>query len=620
EIRFSKKVELGPGETQKVLFSATEFPQLIIRNPRLWWPHDFGKSELHKLRVSFKLGEGESDSQEIQFGIREVTDYFNEQGHRGYKVNGQKILIRGGGWADDLLLDNSREKLEAEIRYARHMNLNTLRLEGFWGSNQDLYDLCDESGILLMAGWSCQWEWENYFGKPTDNFGGLKSREDIRLAADSWRDQVKWLRHHPSVFVWLLASDLLPRPELEKEYHKILAAEDPTRPYLISAGGKVSALTGKSGVKMNGPYDYVPSHYWYVDRKNGGAFGFNTETGPGPQVPPLESVKKMIPARELWPLNDIWNYHCARGQFRTLERYNEAMAKRLSAARSVEEYCIKAQLLNYEGMRAMFEAFTANKFAATGIIQWMYNSAWPKLWWQLYDYYLMPNGAFYGAKLAGESVHILYNYGTREVMATNNTLERRDGLRATVKVYNFDLIDKFSKELTFSLPANSAQKLLALPPLAGLSPTYFLDLRLFSKDGSPISRNFYPLSTKLDVLNEERTTWFVTPLKEYADLSDLNRLPPVELKAHYRLGREGVQETILVELQNPTRHLAFMVELRLVRDQSDESVVPIFWEDNYFSLLPGERRTVRGNYAIEDLCREKPVLKISGWNIRQNRS
>jgi len=616
-IVFSKPVALGPGETKTVVFSPADTAELVIANPRLWWTHDFGSPELYDLRLSFKTEKAVSDSRNVRFGIREVSDYFNAQGYRGYKLNGKKILIRGGGWVDDLLLDNQHKKVEAEVKYARHMNLNTLRLEGFWGTSEDLYNLCDESGILLMAGWSCQWEWENYFGKPVDpDFGGIISPEDIKLAAQSWHDQVKWLRNHPSIFVWLEGSDLLPLPDLEKEYIKILAAEDPTRPSLISAKGQVSSLTGKSGVKMNGPYDYVTPNYWYVDTKNGGAFGFNTETGPGPQVPPLESVRKMIPAKDLWPVNDVWYYHCARNEFSKLDRYNEAMNMRLGAPQSVEEYCLKAQFLNYEGMRAMFEAFGANKFTATGIIQWMYNSAWPKLWWQLYDYYLMPNGAFYGARKASEPAHILYNYGTREIVLVNQSLKELDELRAAIKVYNFDLTDKFSKELAVSLSPNDTQTVFTLPDLDGLSTTYFVDLRLFDKDGAPLSSNFYCLSTRPDVLDEAKTEWFVTPAKSFADLTALNTLPPVQLKASQRFTKEGGREVVTVELENPTAHLAFMVDVRLLKDKSGESVLPVFWEDNYFSLLPGEKRTLRGTFAAEDLGGEKPVLKITGWNVR----
>jgi exo-1,4-beta-D-glucosaminidase len=615
-LRFSRPVELEPGETKLVLFSPADTPQLVIENPRLWWSHDFGTPELYDLELSFTSGSVILDIQSLRFGIREVSDYFNEAGYRGYKLNGKKILIRGGGWVDELLLDSRYKKIEAEVKYARHMNLNTLRLEGFWGENEDLYDLCDENGILLMAGWSCQWEWENYFGKPTDEYGGIKTPEQIRLAGQSWKDQVKWLRNHPSIFVWLMGSDLLPRPALEKEFIKILSLEDPTRPSLISAGGKVSTLTGKSGVKMNGPYDYVPPDYWYVDTKNGGAFGFNTETGPGPQVPLVESIKKFIPAKDLWPINDVWDYHCARGEFNTLDRYNEAMARRLGAAQNLEEYGLKAQFLNYEGMRAMFEAFAANKFTATGIIQWMYNSAWPKLWWQLYDYYLMPTGAFYGARKACEPVHILYAYGKNGIVLVNSTLSDQHDLRATALVLNSDMTNVFSKEWTVSMAPNEAQTIFTLPDLPELSRTYFLDLRLFDRDGRPLSSNFYCLSTKPDVLDEAKTEWFVTPVKDYADMTALNALPPVRLKTGYRFGKEGPRDVIAVELENPTSSVAFMVELRLVKDKSGEAVLPVFWEDNYFSVLPGEKRALRGSFAAEDLGGEKPVLKISGWNVK----
>jgi len=157
-----------------------------------------------------------SDWRVVRFGIREVSDYFNEAGHRGYGLNGRQVLIRGGGWVDDIFLNVKPKKLLKEILYVRHLNLNALRLEGFWGTGQTFYDFCDENGILVLAGWSCQWEWENLLGKPTDReFGGIISPEDISLIAQSFRNQVRWLRNHPSILVWLLASDLLPKPELE---------------------------------------------------------------------------------------------------------------------------------------------------------------------------------------------------------------------------------------------------------------------------------------------------------------------------------------------------------------------------------------------------------------------
>jgi len=198
-IKFSKKVVLEAKQTSLVTFRPEDFPQLIINKPRLWWTHDFGKPELYSLSFSFIINDQISDKRFIKFGIREVTDFFTSQGFRGFKLNGKKILIRGGGWTDNLLLDNTYQNIKYQIKYARHLNLNTIRMEGFWGENQDIYNLCDENGILIMVGWSAQWEWKNVFGAPTDKYGGIKSPEDIKIVSESFKDQIKWLRNHPVI-------------------------------------------------------------------------------------------------------------------------------------------------------------------------------------------------------------------------------------------------------------------------------------------------------------------------------------------------------------------------------------------------------------------------------------
>ncbi len=616
--RFSQKVELEPNETKVVVFSPENYPELNIEDPKVWWTHDLGDPNLYLLRLIFRADKKVSDITATRFGIREVSDYLDEKGHRGYLLNGKKILIRGGGWVDDIFLNVRLRKLRAEIQYARHMNLNALRLEGFWGTSSALYDLCDEYGIFLMAGWSCHWEWENYFGKPVDErYGGILSDEDMDLVAKSWEDQIKWLRNHPSIFVWAQASDLLPKPELEERYRAILKENDPTRPTLVSTADRTSSISGKSGVKMFGPYDYVPPVYWYADKTRGGAYGFNTETGPGPQVPPVESIRKMIPKENLWPIDDIWNFHCCRGEFNNLDRYNEAMDRRLGTSSSVEEYARKAQFLNYEGMRAMFEAFVANKPQATGIIQWMYNSAWPKLWWQLYDYYLMPTGAFYGARKAGQPVHILFNYDTREIIAVNNTLEPATKLKALITLYDFELREKYTKTVEFSLSPDEVHKLDVLPTPEELTTTYFLDLRLSKEKGNPIDINFYCLSTVKETLDEANATWFVTPVKDYADLTALNDLGPASLRVRDKYDTKGPVHQVSVEIENRSKSLAFQVELQILRDGSREVVLPIFWEDNYITLLPGEKRKIEGTFYTDDLRGEKPLIQVKGWNIEE---
>ncbi len=618
---FSQPFSLAPLEKRKITFSPGAYKELRFQNPRLWWPHTLGVPHLYRLKISASLNkqnkqQEKSDFREIDFGIREVADYLNKQGHRGYKVNGKEVLIRGGGWVDDLLLADDHRRIEAQIKYTRHMNLNTIRLEGFWGSSQKLYDLADRYGILLMVGWSCQWEWKEYAGKPVDEFGAVKTPGEMDLVARSLRDQVVWLRNHPGIFVWVLGSDKLPRPALEKKYNNYLADIDPSRPQLASCKYMVSKVSGPTAVKMAGPYDYVPPVYWYIDKKNGGAFGFNTETGPGPQPPPLESLKRMLPEAHLWPIDDVWNYHCGRNKFNTLNRYVEALQKRYGKPGSAADFARMAQAASYEAIRAMFEAFGVNKPNTTGIIQWMLNSAWPEMYWQLYDYYLMPNGAFYGTKTASQPVNIVYNYGDQGIYVVNDTHSPQDDLDAVIRVLDFNSREVFSKTIPMGIGANISSKILAVPVIKGLTPIYFIDLKLENRDGKVVGDNFYWLSSKQDSLDEKGTTWFVTPMKEFADFTGLANLPEAALDVRHRFNIIDGEHFIHVTLENPGDKIAFFVRLNVAGQRSGQSILPVFWENNYISLLPGEVKTVSGMFSVKDSSKEKPVFTFSGWNLK----
>lgn len=615
-VAFEKPIQLATRGGATVTFTSREFPQLRMDRPQLWWTHDLGQPNLYTLDLAFIADGRVSDQRSILFGIRTVSEYINEQGFRGYMLNGKKILVKGGGWTDPLLLNATPEDERAQIEYVRHMNLNAIRMEGFWGRDQHLYDLCDELGILIMVGWSAQWEWDEVFGAPTDDFGGIRTPEQMELVAESWKDQILWLRSHPSIVLWVYASDKLPRPALEQRYLAILKQHDPTRPYLAAAKEQTSAMTGPTRVKMRGPYDYVPPNYWYVDTRAGGAFGFNTESSPGPAIPVLESLKQMIPAESLWPINEIWLYHAARGPFHNLTRYNQAMERRLGNPADLHDYLRKAQYLNYEGIRAMFEAFGAHRHRATGIIQWMLNSSWPKLWWQLFDYYLSPTGGFYGARKANAPVHISYNGGLHGIEVSNSTLAEARSLSAEVAVYDFDLTPKLMKTVPIpALPANQTDHVFPLPTNLKLSKTYFLDLKLRDARRGVISANFYVLSTQSDLLDPDRSTWYVTPQKQYADLTQLNDLPKVRLTVAQEIQASGDRTVIRVALKNPSRGLAFMVHLDLRGGTSNKPVLPVFWDDNYVTLLPGEERAIQGYCYTRDLNGQKPIVMVNGWNV-----
>jgi len=551
--------------------------------------------------------------------VRQVSDYLTPEGYRGYRINGIPVLIRGGGWTDDIFLRQSPQRVRAQVAYAAHMGLNTIRLESFWGEDEELYKACDEAGILLMAGWSCQWEWLEYLGKPADeNFGGIRSAEDISLVTASWKDQILWLRGHPSLLVWLYGSDMLPGPELEAGYQAILKEYDPSRPFLASAGGKTSALTGPTGVKMNGPYDYVPPSYWFSDKTHGGAFGFNTETGPGPQVPVKESLRRMLSAEHLWPMDDTWLYHTARHEFYGLTRFNEAMDARLGKPVSLEDYERKAQLMNYDGMRAMFEAFNAAKFRSTGIIQWMMNAAWPKLWWQLFDYYLAPSGAFYGARKANAPLHAVYNQADGGVYLVTRGLESYKNVRVELMALDTSAAVKQEQKAVLDIGPNQSVRVPGLGAITSADKTYFVDLRVKDAAGKLLDANFYALSSVPDVLDEAKANWAVTPVISHGDLTGLAALAPVRLSQKHRYAAEpgSGRGYIEVSLRNPSAQLAFAVELELYRAGTEELVAPVFWDDNFITLLPGEERVLRAYYTRKDAGGADPALKVRGWNLK----
>ncbi len=618
DIHISKPVKLEAGETKEVILDSTDYPALKIEHPRLWWTHDLGKPNLYSLEINYVTNNEVSDVRKMRFGIRSVIGGWTGEGFRAYRLNGKKILIKGGGWTDPMLLNATPDYERAGIEYAVHTNLNAIRMEGFWGHDQHIFDLCDEKGILVMAGFSCQWEWNEYFGgNYEDTNGAIITPEQIDVAAKSWHDQIVRLRNHPSVFLWLYGSDKWPRPVLEQKYLDILKADDPTRPYVQSAGQWVSEITGPTGVKMRGPYDYVPPDYWYIDKLNGGAFGFNTETGPGPEIPVLESLEKMIPRDSLWPIGSSWLYHAARVTFHNLTAYNNAMNERLGHANTLTDYLRKAQYLNYEGMRAMFEAFEANRFKATGIIQWMYNASWPKLWWQLYDFYLMPTGAFYGARDANEPLHISYNYGDTGIDVMNNTSQKANELLAQITVYDFSMNKVLQKTIAVTnLKSQEVRDVFKLPAEMDVSKTWFLDLRLFDNQNNRVSNNFYVLSTQGDSLDEKKSTWYITPQRQFADLTMLQNLPAVKLTTSETQRVNGDSTMVNVKVKNPTSHLAFMVYLDLKKEKSDESVVPVFWKENYFALLPGEERTVSVWCHTPDLDGQKAKVVVGGWNVQ----
>ncbi|MBP1675239.1 MAG: glycoside hydrolase family 2, sugar binding [Bacteroidetes bacterium] len=468
-ISFSKELTLGPKENRQVVLSPEEFSQLVISDPKLWWPHTVGPQNLYDLNLSFEVKGNVSDSEKVRFGIREITSWMNDfdgKHTRVFQINGKNIVIRGGGYVEDMMLRPSDERIDTDIQYAKHMGLNALRLEAPRGSDY-LFEKCDEEGIMLMVGWCCcsSWErWERWTPHVQD------------IAQKSWTDQIVRLRNHPSVFDWLYGSDMHPTESVERMYMQVLNELDDTRPYQSSAAQDSSAVTGNTGVWM-GPYPevyaYMPPAYWY------GKLEFNTEAGPsGEQIPPVETMRLMMPESDLWPMSESWNIRLHKAFYPAARK---ALFSRYGEPKSVEEYSMKSQVLQYEATRAMFEAFAGNKYRSSGIIYWMYNSAWPKMYWQLYDYFFAPNGAFYGTRKACEPVHIQYCYDDRSIRVVNSNYNDFAGLKATAKLYNFNMEEKYSQEVTLDIAADESKK-LSFPEWPGnAGSVFFLKLALIKQ-------------------------------------------------------------------------------------------------------------------------------------------
>ncbi|MFZ0478031.1 MAG: sugar-binding domain-containing protein, partial [Terriglobales bacterium] len=606
-ITVSQIVQLASSESKTVVFAPEHYPQLRLNHPRLWWPYQMGTPELYTAKITVESDGRVSDSSQATFGIREVRSQMTSKGHRLFTVNGHKILIRGAAWAPDMLLRWSPERAETAIAYVRGMNLNAIRMEGRM-ERDEFFDMADRQGVLIMPGWTCCDFWEKW---------SKWTPETTRIATASLFDQARRLRNHPSAFVWLYGSDNPPPAKIEELYLKVLGDAQWPNPSISSASGDPTKVTGPSGVKMTGPYDYVPPSYWLADKHAGGAFGFNTETSPGPVIPTLESLKRFIPSDHLWPVDTYWNYHAGLERFTDISKFTTGMDKRYGKAENLGDFLRKSQAMNYEAERAMFEAYGRNKYEATGVIQWMLNNAWPSVIWHLYDYYLVPAGAYFGSQKACEQLHVQYSYDDNSVAVVNGYGRDFSAVRVHAAIYDIDAKQKASQDATIDIAADSSVAAFKLPPVKDISPAYFLKLQLQDSAGKLVSDNFYWLSIKPDIPNwahQEDTVY--TPQTSYADLRGLNTLPPVKLGVRGTLTAEDKDGLVHAVIENPNSSLAFMVHLRVARASDGADVVPIFWDDNYVSLLPGERRELNAHFeSAKNGGGDGIVLAIDGWNV-----
>lgn len=606
------RVRLAARETATVTLA-----DLVVDKPKVWWPWQLGDQPLYRLDLRAESGGRLSDTAQVEFGIRHVRSTVDDHGARRFEINGVPLLIRGAGWSSDLLLRTDPQRLADELTYARDLGLNTLRLEGKL-EGDELYRLADRLGLLLLPGWECCSKWERY-----DTF----TAEDRRIAQESMRSEALRIGSHPSVIGFLIGSDKAPPADLEQAYLEALHAADWDLPVIAAAGGLSGAATGPSGMKMLGPYWWVPPVYWYADLP-GSAHGFSSETGPGPSIPELESLRGFLSPAELdalWRDYQRPQYHLSPSEyFSRLGVWGTALDARYGKPKSLADFVRKAQAMGYEINRAQFEAFGRNwsraERPATGVVYWLLNSGWPTLFWNLYGHDLVPAGGYYGAQAALRPLHAQYSYDDGSVVLVNTGRRAAAGLSLRITAFDLDggvRLDETREGLGVDGSAATEVFRLSEDP-DGVSGAYFLRLVLRDGAGRQVDRNVYWLSTRRDTLDVRNAQWHYTPQDEYADLTGLQDLPRTKVTVTAASTARGDGRiTTEVTIANDTAGgpVAFLARAVIRKGAGGAALPAVRWSENYVTLWPGESVTLTAEYRRADLGRAVPHVEVSGWNV-----
>ncbi|OAL04368.1 glycoside hydrolase [Phaeosphaeriaceae sp. SRC1lsM3a] len=620
----AKGFDIAPGGQSKLKL------QVLINDPQIWWPRQWGKQPLYSVQCKAATSDtsGISDSTpRTNFGIRTVSSSLDfKHNDTTFYVNGERFQVIGAGYTSDIFLRFDESKLRAQFQYVLDMGLNTVRLEGKQ-EHPRLYSLADDMGIMLLAGWECCDKWEGW--TYNDEGSGEKWVDaDYSTANLSMRHEAEMIQSHPSMLGFLIGSDFWPDDRATKIYVDALRAFDWDVPVLSSASQRgAPTLIGNGGMKMEGPYDWVPPNYWYdPSQRLGSAGGFGSELGAGVGTPPLSSLQRFLSPDDL---TDLWKepnkglYHMSTNvsSFYTREIYNTALWARFGAPTSLSDYLMKAAMMDYEATKAQFEAYISRwdvklDRPATGLIYWMLNNAWPSLHWNLFDYYLQPGPAYFGVKAAvGKMEHVIYDYETKAVHLVNRggpSTERWPGDSKT-RVVQIEIMDLRGEVLgKHTINATRDANIAAyIPEVETASKVVLLRLVLTSEDGV-LSRNTYWLSPTLDQLDWDSSTWYHTPVSKYADLGALSDMAQAELDVTaVHDGSRNLGEKIRVTLQNKSKIPAVFVRLSLVDAKGDE-VAPVLWSENYVTLWANEKMDIEVEYEVEG---EGLKLQVEGRNV-----
>jgi exo-1,4-beta-D-glucosaminidase len=600
-LTFKTPVILSAGESKQVAFD----PAPVMKNPRLWWPNGYGAQPRYDLSLQFVAGGSVSHAQTVRFGVRQITTEMKvNNGHYGRRilVNGQKIFARGGYIQPDALWDWTPERIDTEIRYYAQANLNLIYFEDIANPPDYLFDACDRYGVMIgQCFYGCSWMQT-----------GSKYPGDVPLVVKCTRDILKCYRNHPSLVMYMASNEGFTREEVYTPWRASVIELDGSRFWVPSNGmpnvapDKVQPWfredmpTGMTDLGHNTYGWEEPSEYYRRVREVPN-WMFMTESGSA-SLPPLSSLRKFIPnlgavaPGATFPLDAAWAHHGANEYYKP---YDAAVRRVYGEPATVGDYVWQGHLATADQHRAMFEAVNHRLWDITsGFTQWKINSAWPDVQWQIFDWFLKPMVSYYYIKRANEPVHIQLGLIEPMVTVVNHTLEPRSGLKVRARVLDPSMRVLFEKQENAEVAANAYCDIFELPKLPELPPVYFVRLDLTDGTGKRISDNLY---------------WL--PAQKGGSMQSLHSLPPVKLQATCKIEARGALKIARVKVTNPTGRIAFFVQLVLTQGRGGAEILPILWDDNYFSLLPGESCEVTAIFVAKDAGKDEPTLEVGGWNV-----
>jgi len=562
-----KPVELAAGEEKEIVLDPFE-----VQNPRLWWPKGYGEPNLYDAHFAFKVGDQVSDKKDFKVGIRQMT--FNEDNQiLSLFINGRRFIGRGGNWGFSESNLNYRAR-EYDIAVAYHADMNFTIMRNWVGmiGDEELYEACDRHGIVI---------WQDFWlANPADGPDPYYPEMFIANA----EDYVKRIRSHASIGIYCGRNEGFPPEQIDQALRRIIREDHPDIHYISSSADDV--------VSGHGPYRMLPAKEYFTLKT--GNDKFHSERGM-PNVLTYESMLRTFSPEGLWPQGDQWGMHdYTREGAQGATSFNEIIAKGYGEPQSAKEFSELAQWVNYDGHRSLFESRSQNR---KGLLMWMSHSCWPSMVWQTYDYYFEPTAAYFAIKKASEPLHIQWNPVTDEVEVVNYNAGLRNGLTAKVQVLNMDASIAWEKEVTIDSNEDTTNKCIQLEFPDNLSKVHFIKMALM-ENGKVVSENFYHRSL------------------EENNYQDLRKLPKVALQAEVSTGKgaDGTWNGTVV-IENVTSTPALMIRVNVIGDKDNQQFLPMFYSDNYFALLPGEKKEVRFHWKDEDTRGNAPKVVVSGYNV-----